>query len=81
MPAEDCVRSDDGSKLVEHLAPEDLAFDSQAPALVVVKQDSPLPELLPENPILRYQVLNGVLLSTIDPACQDQEQELPRLKL
>ena len=81
MPAEDRIRSHDGGQLLEHLAPEDLAFDGQAPALVVVKQDSLLPELLSEDPILRYEVLNSVLLSTIDPACQDQEQELPWLKL
>jgi len=81
MPAEDRIRSHDGGQLLEHLAPEDLAFDGQAPALVVVKEDSLLPELLSEDPILRYEVLNSVLLSTIDPACQDQEQELPRLKL
>ena len=53
----------------------------QAPARVVVKEDSLLPELLPENPILRYEVLDSILLSAIDPAREDQEQELPRLKL
>ena len=81
MPAEDRIRSHDGGQLLEHLAPEDLAFDGQAPALVVVKEDSLLPELLPEDPILRYEVLDSVLLSAIDPAYRDQEQELPRLKL
>ena len=52
-----------------------------APALVVVKEDSLLPELLSEDPILRYEVLDSVLLSAIDPAREDQEQELPWLKL
>jgi hypothetical protein len=81
MPAEDCIRSHDADQLLEHLAPEDLAFDGQAPALIIVREDSLLPELLSEDPILRYEVLNSVLLSAIDPAGQDQEQELPRLKL
>jgi hypothetical protein len=40
MPAEDGIRSHEGGKLVEHLAPEDLAFDGQAPPLVVAEQDS-----------------------------------------
>ena len=62
---------------LEHLEPEDLAFDGQAPALLVVKKDSLVPELLSENPILRCEVINSVLLSTIDPAREDQEQELP----
>ena len=65
LPAEDRIRSDDGGQLLEHLAPEDLAFDGQAPALVVVKEDSFFPEPLSEDPVLRKQVLDGVLLSAI----------------
>ena len=80
MPAENRIRSHDGGQLLKHLPPEDLAFDGQPPPLVVVEQDSVLPELLSENPILRQEVLDGVLLSAIDPAGQDQEQQLPRLK-
>jgi hypothetical protein len=71
MPAEDRIRSDDSCQLLEHLAPEGLAFDSQPPPLVVVKQDSVLSELLSEDPILRYEVLDSVLLSAIDPARED----------
>ena len=67
MPAEDRFGSHDGGKLVEHLAPEDPALDGQAPALIVVKEDSPLPELLYEDPILRYEVLDSVLSSVPDP--------------
>ena len=81
MPPEDRIRSHDGGQLFEHLAPEYLAFDGQPPALAVVKEDSPLPEFLSEDPILRYEVLDNVLLSAIDPARKDQEQELPWLKL
>jgi hypothetical protein len=80
MPAEDRIRSRDGSQLVEHLAPEDLTLVGQAPALVTVKEDPLLPELLSEDPILRNEVLDSVLLSAIDLAREDQEQELPRLK-
>ena len=70
----------DAGYLLKHFPPEDLAFDSQAPPLVVAEQDSVLPELLSENPILRQEILDGVLLSAIDPAGQDQKQQLPRLK-
>ena len=48
--------------------------------LVVVKEDSLLPEFLSENPVLCQQVLDGVLLSAIDPVREDQEQQLPRLQ-
>jgi hypothetical protein len=57
--------------LFEHLPPEDLAFDGQSPALVVVEQDSVLSELLSEDPILGQEVLDDVLLSAIDPAGRD----------
>ena len=52
VPPEDSVRSYDGDQLLEHLAPEDLPFDGQALALVIVKEDSLLPEFLSENPVL-----------------------------
>ncbi len=54
MPAQNRIRSHDAGQLPKHPAAEDLAFDSQAPALVIVKKDSLLPELLSEDPILRY---------------------------
>jgi len=80
MPAEDRIRSHYGGQLLEHLAPEDLAFDGQAPTLVVVKEESPLPELLSEDAIFGKEVVDSLLLSAIDPAREDQEQELPWLK-
>jgi hypothetical protein len=53
----------------------------QGKTLIAIKEDSLLPELFSEDSILRYEVLDSVLLATIDPTCQDQEQKLPRLKL
>jgi hypothetical protein len=81
MPAQDRFGSRDRSQLFEYLVSQDLAFDGQAPALVVIQEDPFLPELLSENSILRYEVLDSVMLAAIDPACEDQEQKLPRLKL
>jgi hypothetical protein len=40
VPAQDRIRRDDSGDLPEHLAPEDLPFDSQASALVVVEPDA-----------------------------------------
>ncbi len=50
------------------------------PALVVVEQDPFLSELLTEDPVLRQEVLDSVLLSAIDPPGEDQEQQMPWLK-
>ena len=81
MPAEDGIRSDDGGKLVEQLAAEDLAFDGEPTALAIVEESSFLSERLPEYVILSEEVLDDALLPAIDPASEDQEQQLPRLKL
>jgi hypothetical protein len=53
MPPEDRIRSHDRSRLLKHLPPEDLAFDGQPLSLIIVKQDSFLPGLLPQYPVLR----------------------------
>jgi hypothetical protein len=80
MPSQDCFGSHDGDKLVEHFAPEDFTFDGEPPALVVVEQDALFAEILSKDPIFSQKVIDGLLLSTIDPPGEDQEQELPRLQ-
>jgi hypothetical protein len=57
-----------------------LGFDGEAAALVVVKKNAPLAELLLEDLVFRAQVIDDLLLLAIDPACQDEEQKLPRLQ-
>jgi hypothetical protein len=77
MPPEKRIRGHDAGQLLEPLPAEDFAFDSQPPAPVVAEQDSLLSELLPEDSILSQEVLDGVLLSAVDPAAEDQEQQMP----
>ncbi len=81
MPAENLVWSRDVGQLLQHLTSENPTFDGQAPPLVLVEQDSALSELLSQNSILREEVLGGLLLSAVDPAGEDQEQQMPWLKL
>ena len=63
------------------LAAKDSAFDGEPPSLVIVEEYSFLPELLPEYVILSEEEVGGVLLVAIDPAGEDQEQQVPWLKL
>ena len=49
MPTENRIRSNDGGQLLKHLAPKHLAFDGQAPTLVIVKEDPLLPEFRSED--------------------------------
>ncbi|MBM3791245.1 MAG: hypothetical protein FJW35_12980, partial [Acidobacteria bacterium] len=65
MPAKNTLGSPDGGKLMEHLAADDLAFDGEPASLAVVEEYSFLSELLPEYPILREVVLDGVLLPAV----------------
>ncbi|MBM3791655.1 MAG: hypothetical protein FJW35_15090 [Acidobacteria bacterium] len=79
MPAKNALGSHDGGKLMEHVAAEDLAFDGEPASLAVVEEYSFLSELLPEYPVLSEEVLEGVLLPAIDPAGEDEEQQVPWL--
>jgi hypothetical protein len=49
--------------------------------LAVVTLDSLLPELFSEHAVLRQKILDGVLLSAVDPAGEDHEQQLPWMQL
>jgi hypothetical protein len=56
-------------------------FSQQAAApAIIVEENSFLSELLFEQPIFGAKVIDGVLISTIDPAGEDQKQQLPWLQ-
>jgi hypothetical protein len=46
---------------------------TKPPAPVVIEQDSFFAEFLSEYAVFRQQVIDGLLLSTIDPTGKDQE--------
>jgi hypothetical protein len=50
----------------------------QAP--IVIEQDSFFAEFLSDYAVFRQEVIDGLLLSTIDPTGKDREQELPWLQ-
>jgi hypothetical protein len=60
--------------------PSTLAIDRQAPALVVILQDTLLAQLLLNHEILGTEVLDHLLLLLIDPAGQSGQYKLPRLQ-
>jgi hypothetical protein len=68
MPAQDRVWRNNVGDLSEHLAPDDLPFDSQASPLVVVEPDALLAVCFSQDLILGPQVLNDLLLLPVDPA-------------
>ena len=69
----------DGGEFVEHSAAEDLAFDREPALPGIVEEYSFQSEFLPEYVILGQEIFNGVLLLAIDPAGENQEQQVPWL--
>jgi hypothetical protein len=61
------------------LRPSTFGFDSQAPALIVVEQDAAFPKLFFEDLIFGAQVVDDLLLLTVDPTRRDEKQKLSRL--
>ena len=48
--------------------------------MVVIEQNATLADLFPEDLVLGLQILVDLLLLSIDPAGEDNEQKLPRLQ-
>ena len=56
-----------------------LASDGEPAPLVVGETESAARELLAQDPVLRLEVVDNVELPPVDPAGEEQEQELERL--
>ena len=80
MPTHDCLGSNDGRQLCQCLATEGLALGSQNPALIIREEDSLPAHFLHQYTDLRILELNDLLSLPVDPTCENQEQQLPRLE-
>ena len=80
VPAQKRIGPDDSDQFVESFATEDLALNGQTSTLVVIEQDSTLAEVFSQHLILSQQILDRVLLVSVDPTGQDEKQELPGLE-
>ncbi len=80
IPTQDRVGREQGANLFQPFATEDLALDRNSTPLVIAEQDTLLANFLFEHLVLGPQILDCLLLLTVDPGCQNQEQQLPRLE-
>ena len=80
MPAKNRVRREQSADLFEFLATENLALNCQSTSLVVVEQDAFRAVRFPKNAVLSAKVLDGFFLLSVDPACDYDYVELPRLE-
>jgi len=51
---------------------------AEAATLVIIQSDTTLPQLLPKSAVLLHQVIDHLLLVTIDPSSQGGEQKPQR---
>jgi hypothetical protein len=78
VPAQNRVRCHQSSEFVQHASAQYPTFRREASALVVGEPQSPLAQLLAEDPVLLLEVVDHRELATVDPAREEQEQELQR---
>ena len=76
VPAQDRVGRDETGHVHEALPAERLAFDCQATPLVIGKAETPVAELFAEDAVLGLEVVDHVLLVAVDPAGDEQDEEL-----
>ncbi len=80
VPAQERIGPDNSGQFVESFATEDLTLNGQTSTLVVIEQDSTLAEVFSQHLVLSQQILDRVLLVSVDPTGQDEKQELPGLE-
>ncbi len=80
MPAQDRVGRHDGRDLFQQLTTEYFSLHRQPPPLVIIQENALFTELLPQDLILGAEVFNRRLLPPIDPASQNDQQQLPGMQ-
>ena len=79
VPAQDGVRRQQVCHFAEHSSPKHLAPDGEPTPLVIGEPKSTAVKLLAQNPVLLLEVVDQLDLLPVDPAGEQQEQELQRL--
>jgi hypothetical protein len=75
MPAQDRVRCHDRGNPTQQPSAEPMPFRCETGALVILQAQAMALQLLSENAVLLYEVLDHVLLVPINPSSDGQEQK------
>ncbi len=78
MPAQDCVRRHDSRHLAQDSSAKGLTLRGEPSALVVGESDALAAELLLEDAVLFNEVVDGLSLLAVEPACARGDEELKR---
>ena len=77
VPGENRVGRDDSGDLLEDLSTEGLALYREPTAFIIGQPKSSATKLSLEDSVLLEQIVDDVLLVTVDPAGEGDQQELP----
>ena len=80
MPTQDRVGREQAADLLQYLPAQDSPLHGQPATLIIVEQDSFLPELLLQHVDLRPLKVNDLLLLLVDPAGENHQQKLPGME-
>jgi hypothetical protein len=78
VPSEQSIRRHQGLDLREAVPTDLLGLRCEAAALMIREAESLSSELLPQGSIFPLEIFDHVVLVPIDPAGEDQHQELQR---
>ena len=76
MSSQQGIRCRQSGDLFQQLAAQPFGADRESTALVIMEAQPTLPELLPENSVLLWQILDDLLPALIHPASNRHQQEL-----
>ncbi len=79
VPGHDRVRSDDRRHLSQGSSTERLSLRGQPSAFVIGEAETLTAELTFEDAVLLDEVIDDILLVTVDPASDGDQKELPRV--
>jgi len=80
MPAKNRIRRDDGGDFLQSLSSQRSALDCQTAALVVAERDAFAAVSFLEHLGLGQEEIDRRLLLAVEPAGQDDHEQLPRLQ-
>ncbi len=76
VPSQERLRRDDASHSAQRLQPKSSALHGQAAPLVIREAQSTATELLAQDAVLLLEVVDDVLLLPIDPAGEEEDEQL-----
>jgi hypothetical protein len=80
VPSQQRLRRDNAGDLGKSLSSQRLGLYGQSPALIVIKAQSPAPELFSKHPILLAKIFNDLQLPVVHPPGDGDQRKPERVE-